>query len=151
MKKIMRTVLVLALALSLTACGKEQSATFTMEQEENGFKMTDTMVLEAKGDKVHTMKEDIVFDLSSLDEETQTVISETYDQMVELYTAVEGVECVGTAGEGSYTLSITIDATGDAITQLAEQGLLQVTGNSDGISLKATTEALTAGGYTLAE
>ena len=73
------------------------------------------------------------------------------DSLVESYQAVDGVECTGSAVDGVYTIAITIDTTGDAVSKLAEQGLLQVDGGTNGISLEKTGEALEAGGYTKAE
>ena len=151
MKKLLSMFFVLTLALSLTACAKEKTATYVMEQEQEGFKMTDTMTLEAKGDKVHTMKEEIVLDMSSLDEATLQLMEETYGQMVELYKAVEGVECTGAMEDGVYTINVTIDANSDTLTELSEQGLLQVSGVSGGISLEKTGEALVSSGYTASE
>ncbi len=75
-------------------------------------------------------------------------MTEAYDSLVESYQAVDGVECTGSAADGVYTIAITIDTTGDAVSKLAEQGLLQVDGGTNGISLEKTGEALEAGGYT---
>ena len=58
MKKLTALLLTLSLALSLTACGgKSRSVTYTMEQENQGLKMTDTMKLDAKGDTVQKLEE----------------------------------------------------------------------------------------------
>lgn len=152
MKKIIGSLTVLTLLLALTACGgKEQSATYTMESDLNGVVMTDTMTLDAKGDEVQKMTEVVKLDLTGVDETSQSLLIEQYEQVVDAYNAVEGVECTSETGEGSYSITIVIDATGDAIAELASQGLLQVDGSTDGISLEATGEALTASGYTLQE
>ena len=90
-------------------------------------------------------------DMSGFDEATQEQMNTAYDAMVEQYKAVEGVECTGSAGTGTYTISITIDATGDAVETLASQGLLEIEGNGSKLSLKATGESLEAGGYTKVE
>ena len=152
MKKIVSVVMVLCMTLALAACGgKEQSVSYRSEQEQGGQKLVDTMTLEAKGDKIVKITESIEVDMSEFDEATQEQMNTAYDAMVEQYKAVEGVECTGSAGTGTYTISITIDATGDAVETLASQGLLEIEGNGSKLSLKATGESLEAGGYTKVE
>ena len=152
MKKIVSVVMVLCMTLALAACGgKEQTVSYKMEQEQSGLMMSDTMTLDAKGDKVVKITEVIDVDMSGFDEATQGQMTTTYDAMVEQYAAVEGVECTGTAGTGTYSITITIDATGDAVEKLAEQGLLAIEGNGSRLSLKATGEALEGSGYTKVE
>ena len=152
MKKIISLLSVFVLVVSLTACGgKEQSATYTMQSEVDGLVMTDTMTLGAKGDTVQTMTEVIALDLSSFDESTQTALTETYSTIVDSYNSVEGVECTMESGDGSISITVVIDATGEAVSQLADAGLLQVEGDADRLSLSATGEALVESGYTLVE
>ena len=152
MKKIVSVVMILCMTLALAACGgKEQTVSYRSEQEQSGLKMVDTMTLDAKGDKVVKITEVIEMDMTSFDEATQEQMNAAYDALAEQYAAVEGVECTGTAGSGTYTISITIDATGDAVETLAEQQLLQIEGNGSKLSLKATGEALEAGGYSKVE
>ena len=152
MKKIVSVVMVLCMTLALAACGgKEQTVTYRSEQEQSGLKMVDTMTLDAKGDKVVKITEVIKMDMTGFDEATQEQMNAAYDALAEQYAAVEGVECTGTAGSGTYTISITIDATGDAVETLAEQQLLQIEGNGNKLSLKATGEALESGGYSKVE
>ena len=152
MKRLAALTMTLVIAVSLAACGgKAQSVTYTMEQDNEGLKMTDTMTLNAKGDKVQKMEETIALAMTGFDDDTQTLMAEAYDSLVESYQAVDGVECTGSAADGVYTIAITIDTTGDAVSKLAEQGLLQVDGGTNGISLEKTGEALEAGGYTKAE
>ena len=144
MKKIVSVVMVLCMTLALAACGgKEQTVSYKMEQEQSGLMMSDTMTLE--------ITEVIEMDMTGFDEATQGQMTTTYDAMVEQYAAVEGVECTGTAGTGTYSITITIDATGDAVEKLAEQGLLAIEGNGSRLSLKATGEALEGSGYTKVE
>ena len=155
MKKRNVLAIVLAAVMAtgmLAACGgKEQTVSYKMEQEQSGLMMSDTMTLDAKGDKVVKITEVIDVDMSGFDEATQGQMTTTYDAMVEQYAAVEGVECTGTAGTGTYSITITIDATGDAVEKLAEQGLLAIEGNGSRLSLKATGEALEGSGYTKVE
>lgn len=152
MKKIVSVVMVLCMTLALAACGgKDQTVSYRSEQEQGGQKLVDTMTLEAKGDKIVKITESIEVDMSEFDEATQEQAAAIYDALVEQYAAVEGVECTGSAGTGTYTITITIDATGDAVEKLAEQDLLAIEGNGSKLSLKATGESLEAGGYTKVE
>ena len=152
MKKIVSVVMVLCMTLALAACGgKEQTVSYRSEQEQGGQKLVDTMTLEAKGDKIVKITESIEVDMSEFDEAAQEQAAAIYDALVEQYAAVEGVECTGSAGTGTYTITITIDATGDAVEKLAEQDLLAIEGNGSKLSLKATGESLEAGGYTKVE
>ena len=153
MKKIVSSLLVLCMAFALTACGgKEQTVVLRSEQEQSGLSMVDTMTLDAKGDKIQKMTEVIELDMSAFDATQQTTLIAVYDEMVDSYNSVEGVTATGESGDGTYTINVTIDTTGDAVSQLADQGLLQITGNANGaLSLKATQEALTAGGYSVVE
>ena len=151
MKKLVSVVMVLCMTLALTAGGKEQSASYRMETEQGGIAMTDTMALDAKGDKIHTITETITMDLSSLDEATQEERFASCDELVAQYSAVEGVTAEGSSDAGVYTLVVTIDATGNAVTDLAEANLLQIQGDGSKLSLKATGEALEAGGYSKVE
>ena len=152
MKKGVCLIVLLAAALTLGACGgKKQSAVYTLEQENDGLKMTDTMKLEARGDSVEKMEETISMDMAAFDEDTQKLMVEAYDSLVESYQAVDGVECTGTTTDSVYTIQIAIDTSGDTVAKLAEQGLLQVEGSTDGISLEKTGQSLEAGGYTKTE
>lgn len=152
MKKFGILLGMLCVVLALAACGeKEQTVTYRLESEENELKMVDTMIMTAKGDHVQKLEEVIEMDITAFDEETQEMLCVAYDELVSSYQAVKGVECTGEAGEGTYVIHIGIDATGDAVAKLAEQGLLEVEGDSEGISLKLTCESLESEGYILAE
>ena len=152
MKKIGILLGMLCFVLALTACGeKEQKVTYRLESEENNLKMVDTMTMTAKGDHVQRLEEVIEMDITAFDEETQEMLYAVYDELVVGYQAVKGVECTGEAGDGTYVIHIGIDATGDAVAELADQGLLEVEGDSEGISLKLTSETLESEGYVLVE
>lgn len=148
MRRVVAGLLALGMVFALTACGgKEQTVTYRMETEQNGLKMEDTMTLTAKGDTVQKMSEVVKVDTSSLEDEQKELINTLYDQMVEQYKAVDGVECTGEKTDTSYTITIDIDATGNAVKELSEQKLLQVDGNADRISLKVTGTSLESAGY----
>ena len=94
MKRGRCLIALLVAALTLGACGgKKQSVVYTLEQENDGLKMTDTMKLEARGDSVEKMEETISMDMAAFDEDTQKLMVEAYDSLVESYQAVDGVEC----------------------------------------------------------
>ncbi len=149
MKKLVSGILISCMALALVACGKEQSATYRSTQEVSGMVLTDTMTLDAKGDKVQKMTEKIEVDLTAFDDSQYEQVVATYDAMVDQYNSVEGVECTGSSGDKVYTIDITIDTTGDAVSELVDMGLLAIEGpgSSKGISLKKTGESLVASGY----
>lgn len=152
MRRVVAGLLALGMVFALTACGgKEQTVTYRMETEQNGLKMEDTMTLSAKGDTVQKISEVVKVDTSTLQDEQKEQINTLYDQMVELYKAVDGVECTGEKTDTSYTITIDIDATGNAVKELSEQGLLQVDGNANRISLKVTGTSLESAGYKKAE
>lgn len=149
MKKLAALVLMLLLALSVTACGgRKQSVTYTLEEDTDGLKMTDSMKLDAKGDTVWQMEETITLDMTGFDEDTQALMTKSYDALTESYQAVEGVECTGAVEDGIYTIRIRIDTTGNAVSKLMDQGLLRLDGDTSTISLEKTAESLEANGYT---
>ena len=132
MKRGRCLIVLLAAALTLGACGgQKQSVVYTLEQEK--------------------MEETISMDMAAFDEDTQKLMVEAYDSLVESYQAVDGVECTGTTTDSVYTIQIAIDTSGDTVAKLAEQGLLQVEGSTDGLSLEKTGQSLEAGGYTKTE
>ena len=129
--------------------GENISMTFRSRQEVSGMILTDTMILNAEGDKVYEMKEIVDVDLTAFTDEQYEQVEETYDAMVKQYNSVEGVKCIGKAGDKIYSIIITIDTTGNAVSELVDMGLLAVEGGGDGegISLSKTEESLSAAGY----
>jgi len=151
-RKVVVGMLALVMAFAMTACGgKEQSVTYRMVQEESGLAITDEITLEAKGDVVQKMIEKIEVDTSVLDATQKEQIVAIYGEVVAMYQAVEGVECTGVAGDNNYTMDIVIDATGSAVEELTELGLLELDGMGNGISLKASQAGFEASGYTIVE
>lgn len=149
LKKLVVLMMAVVMAFAMTACGAEQSVTYELVQDMEGITLTDTITLNAKGDVVQQMTEKIVVDTSSFDETQKESINAIYDELVTMYQAVEGVECTGTTTDTSYTIDIVIDATGSAVEELAAQGLLEMEGTGEGISLKASKASFEASGYTL--
>lgn len=149
MKKLKISAALLCSVLFLSACGgKEQSVTYQMVTETGGMEMTDTMTLNAKGDTIQSITEVIAMDMSSLDDDTYAMMGEYYGELVSMYQAIDGVECTAEDTDKIYTFTINIDATTDAISNLSDQGLMEIEGDSEGkISLKASGEALEASGF----
>ncbi len=152
MKKILSSALIFCMVLSLAGCGKEQTVSYSYEVEQNGVTITDTMTFDAKGDKIKMITEVMELDMSAFDESQRSMVTDEYDSAVEQYNSVEGAEATSNmSDDGIYTMTVTIDASGDTVSQLSELGLLEIEGNAKGISLKATGESLEASGYTLVE
>lgn len=151
LRKMLVVVATLVMAFALTACGKEQSVTYRMEQSQSGITMVDEVTFDAKGDVIQKMTEKITMDTSALDDATREQINAVYDEMVAMYEGIEGVECTTEVGDTSYTMNVVIDTTGSAVEELSSMGLLEIEGSTDGISLKATQESFEATGYTLVE
>lgn len=148
MRRVVASLLALGMAFALTACGgKEQTATYRMEQDLGVATMTDTMTFTAKGDKVTKITEEMKLEGDALDDAMKTQC----DSLVEQYKSVAGVECTGESSDNAYTIKVDIDASGDTIKQLADLGLLTIEGDSNGISLKASGTALEASGYSKVE
>lgn len=127
----------------------EDTVTYRLEQEETGLRVIDTLTLNAKGDRVVELIETFEIDMSSYDEAKQKEVMELYDGVVEVYASVDGVECTGSTRRGIYTINITVDTTGDAVSELAFIGLWGLEENSDELSLQATAESLKEKGYRL--
>ena len=152
MKKLVSVFLIACMAVGLVACGgKEQSATYTMEQDANGVVIKDTMTLNAKGDKVQQIVETMEVDMSSLDDADAEAMVPMYEAIVESYQTVEGVTASGALTDKVYKIDVTIDTTGDAVSQLSELGLMAIEGNAKGFSLIACGSAMVASGYTKVE
>jgi uncharacterized lipoprotein YehR (DUF1307 family) len=152
MKKIVSSLLILCMTVALVGCGgKEQTVTYQNETTDSGLTVTETMTMEAKGDKIQKITQSFKVDMSGFDASQQTLLVEAYDALAEQYNSVEGASATGSSSDGSYSLDVTIDTTGDAVSQLAELGILEVDGNAKGISLKKTVAGLEASGYTLVE
>lgn len=152
MKKLLSVLLIACMTVGLVACGgKEQSATYTSTMENSGVTIKDTMTLNAKGDKVQEIVETLEVDMTAVSDEDGDAMAAIYDGVVESYQSVEGVTASGSYADKIYTIDITIDATGDAVSELSELGLMSIEGSTKGISLKASGAAMEAGGYTKVE
>ncbi len=90
---------------ALGACGgKKQSVLYTLEQDNEGLKMTDTMTAGRQRRQCGEDGGDYRMDMAGFDDDTQTLMMEAYDSLVESYQAVDGVECTGTTTDSVYTI-----------------------------------------------
>lgn len=148
MKKLMTSAALLCSVVFLTACGgKEQSVSYRSVTEESGITMTDTMTFDAKGDVIQTLTEVIEMDMSTLDDATFEQMEAFYDELAAMYESVDGAECTVEEADKVYTITVVVDTTGDAVDELAAQGLMEIEGDGSGLSLKASSEALEASGF----
>lgn len=151
-RKLLAVVMLFSTVMLLSACGgKEQSVTYYNKLEQEGVILEEWITLHAKGDKVESVGDTMIIDYSSLDAATQETMVTIYDQMLEAYKAIEGVECTGGAEEGQYTIDFYFAAEKEILDTLSEQGLFAVEGSTEGISLKASQQTLEGSGYTVAE
>lgn len=147
MKKLLTSAILLCSMLFLTACGKEQSATYRLVTEESGITMTDTMTFNAKGDIIKSMTETYEIDCTSLSEEEYAFAEENYNQLSSMYEGIDGVTCTVESANQVFKITVNTDTTGDAVDKLAELGLMEIEGESNKLSLKATIEGLEQNGY----
>ena len=153
MKKFISCVVFTVMMMSLAACGgKEQSAAYTMEAElEGGVVMTDTLTLDARGDRVQQITEEVKLDMTGVNEERRTELVAQYDAIAERYQAVDGVECTVDNTHRVYSMAVVIGVKDDVISQLSEQNLLTINGGASEISLEKSGTSLVESGYTLVE
>lgn len=151
MKRIATGLLAICMMLSLAACGEgeEKTVVMTMTDSSIGVTMTDTMTLNAKGDKLQNTKEVVEFDLSTLeDDQKEDAISTFYSVLAAPFAGIDGVTIDDNTTDTTYTLNITIDYTGNT-DALEEAGLID--SGVGYVSLKATQESLESQGYSVAE
>lgn len=177
MKKRMSCLLMMVcMMLSLVACGKDKdavekmthSASYSMETESDGLMITDTVKLNANGDNIHEIIKTVNIDMTSCEENIQTLMTAVYNDLVIVFEQTEGVSCTGSVKDGTYDMELVIDANSDALESLAMQGLvltdaenlseeigylggsgeLVVKGVLGKCSFKDTCEQLLANGYT---
>ncbi|MBQ8821257.1 MAG: DUF1307 domain-containing protein [Lachnospiraceae bacterium] len=155
MKKLMNLLLSLTLVLALAGCGKEQSATYVLNFSQDGVSMVDTQVYQATGDIVTQMDENVVIDLSALDDTTKELMVAYYD---EFYGAMgtdvpEGVTFSSSYENDIYTVNLSMNLKEADLQVLGERGYLLLTSENGEtvkvISFKQTCEYCEANGYVL--
>lgn len=158
MRKVLIFVAACISALMMVGCGggKEQSVTLTIEQ--SGATMD--MILEAKGDIVHTMTQTSTVPLSNYgdveDEAELEAIIEAIEVQAktieESYADIEGVDYSYNIENNEFNEEVKMDVSNsDTLEQLSEAGLSPVDGNASKVSLKKTQEGLTESGWTVVE
>ena len=78
---------------------EEFSVTTWVESLDRIFTTRHHRVCDAKGDVVQQMTETVTLDMSGVDETSQSLLIEQYEQVVNAYNAVEGVECTSATEE----------------------------------------------------
>lgn len=155
MKKILNLLLSLTLVLALAGCGKEQTATYVMDVEQDGMHLVDTMVYKAAGDIVYQMDENVTIDLSAMDDATRDAVVAVYDEM---YGAMgtdvpEGVEFQSSYENNVYKVALSMNLKEADLQELSERGYLVLTSENgetvQAISFKQTCEFCEASGYVL--
>lgn len=154
MKKTKVLLLICFALVLLIGCGAKPNA-FTAEVNQDGT--LTKMHFEGMGDKTEKIVMTITVDLSEYAAEAtpeimNQIAEETKGEMQSLIGDAKGVTLEVNVDGTSIVQVITIDAsTPETIKQLSESGVLELEGVSDSISMKATKEALTKGGYTITE
>ncbi len=148
MKRLLCAVVAVILAVALVSCGeKSQTVKYRIEEETEGINIVETMTFEAEGDKIVKMIDEIEVDFSSFDESTAELLVEGFEEMVDSYNSVDGVNCTSNVSGSAFTLKADIDVNGNTVDKLDELGLLTLTGDGENLSLKVTEEGLASSGY----
>lgn len=148
MKKILYAILAAVMLLSLAGCGaKEQSVTLTVE--DSGI--IGVYVLEATGDKVHTIKQTTSMDCTGMTEDQFAIINESIEQYKAIYAQINGVEYDVQIADNTMKETINIDVSNkETIATLVDQGLLPIDNpDAASISLKQTVDNLTEQGWVI--
>ena len=157
MKRILAGLLVAGMMLALVGCGgggEEKTVTLRADMTADmGVPATDTMILTAKGDLIQTLKEVMEIDLADIDEDLRDVFIDALEEaIVSVAQGIDGITCSSNLSGSVYTIEVTFDCTKSATVKAAsETGLLQIEGDTDKLSLKATQDGLTASGYVVVE
>ncbi len=153
MKKILTLLLSLTMVLALSGCGKEQMATYVMIQEQDGMTITDTQTVKAKGDLVYEMNEDMVIDLSGIEDESKEQVLAVYEETFnEMKNNAPETVTVNVSNVGNMvSVQIHINLNGADLQDLIDGGYIVAT-SANGqtpkvISFKQTCAALEAGNY----
>ncbi|MBR4084974.1 MAG: DUF1307 domain-containing protein [Lachnospiraceae bacterium] len=154
MKKLVKLLLCMTLVLALAGCGKEQKATYKMEQDMMGMTITDTQIITAKGDKVVRMEEITEISFADFTDEEKELAAATYD---ETYGAMkdgapDSVKMEYGLDGDVYRFTLDIDIANGDIKELIDGGFVYATsGDAEKaifISFKQTCEGLEKAGYT---
>lgn len=145
-KMLLQIGLVAVVAVLLTACGKKQSATYSIS--ESGLEMEIT--LNAKGDKVYeqVLKTSIPYSLVGV--ENKDDAKEMFDEELSDYKELKGVKREVDYSDDKVSQTFTLDLKKIDFDEVEEE--LGAEYDSDakkhGVSFKATTENLEDEGWT---
>lgn len=148
MKKILCLLLVLSTTILLVGCKAEKSTTtFTMTADG----LENEMVLDAEGDKIVKITQKSTMSLEGYTEDQIALMESTIDSQKAVYEAIDGVTFKTDKTDTGITFIATMDVSKkDTLDTLVDQNLLELTGDNKGaLSLKATKESLTSGGWTI--
>lgn len=158
MRKALKLVVVCLSALLLVGCnsGKEQSLTLTTD----AYGETTEVLLEAKGDIVHTMTQTSTLALSDYvdveDEEQVATVIETFEEAAkeegESIRDIEGVDYSYNHDDKEFQRVIKIDTSNsNTLEQLSELNFLSFSGTSSKLSLEKSKENYVNQGWTVVE
>ncbi len=159
MKKYWSILLCVSVFVLMTGCGREQSATYELVQDEEGlFMMTDVQTLNAKGDQVYEILETTTLVFSEAEDAVLQLVIDYYDDTVATMqeNAPEGVEISSSYADKVYVLNMHLYLDGADLQEIINGGYLmgvdeEELGEIDRISFKNTCAGLEAAGYILQE
>ena len=148
-KKLLSLCMVMILAFAVVACGGgEKKKTVTLTMEQNGVSLD--YVMEAKGDKVTSIKQISYIDCSVYSDEEVESLMEMLDEYSATYAAYDCVDYSTKIQGDDLVETISIDTTDiDEVKALSAAGLVPIdTTNASFISLEKTIESLKSIGMT---
>ena len=150
MKKTISAILVVTLLLALVGCGSAEPQSVTLVYEESGVHME--QLLEANGDKCHTMTQTTTIDCTGWPEEQMQLLEEAVAEYSGIYAQYEGVTYSTKTEGSSFSEILVLDiSNADLVKSLSEAGLLPIEGEAKYISLKQSVDNMTAQGWTVKE
>ena len=150
MKKAISAILVVTLLLALVGCGSAEPQSVTLVYEEDGVYME--QLLEANGDKCHTMTQTTTIDCTGWPEEQMQLLEEAVAEYSSIYAQYESVTYTTKTEGSSFSEIVVLDiSNAELVKSLSEAGLLPIEGEAKYISLKQSVENLTAQGWTVKE
>lgn len=156
MKKILLKVVTVIAAFcmlaSVSACAGERVAVYTNNYDINGIKATETLTLNAKGDIIYQITENMKLNLSEFNEDEIKDLKDIFKTSItDEFSEIERVNCTDDLTDGIYTINAVIPAEKEILSAIAEKGLLEFTGTSSRLSLTITEKSLKENGYEKAE
>ena len=126
---------------------EETTAIYVCALEEDEIRITDTITLIARGDRVIRMRDAVEVDLTAFDDEMNGLFAEMFAELQEEFKDMEGVTCQSASRGKIYTLELLVEVEGKTAEELEEEGLLTVGGDGEEISLEEAGRLLMESGY----